>query len=227
MVERRGLAVWRALGGRSHGRPNFSIGPRPPHRHSCRVRCSSLSPLPLNSSSLNHARLCRRGILGAASRLCSSCFPRLVPASHLVVVSVSMHIIQPNPRNAALTEAQDVLTSGVIGADAVFGTLESVGCDWDMVVVVRQDEVSEIRRSNGRPIFPNCAHNAAPPEPPGQDVSALRVWRRQVACPIPHQAHPRVAGCVHQVVGTAVRCRGRWPALAALRSKALSHVLQL
>lgn len=46
-------------------------------------------------------------------------------------------------RNAALSEAQEVLTSGVVGADAVFGTLESVGCDWDAAVVIRQDEVSD------------------------------------------------------------------------------------
>lgn len=46
-------------------------------------------------------------------------------------------------RNYGLDEAREALTSGVIGADAVFGSLETIGCDWNMVVVVHKDEVSE------------------------------------------------------------------------------------
>ncbi|CAK9783001.1 hypothetical protein CC85DRAFT_286534 [Cutaneotrichosporon oleaginosum] len=45
--------------------------------------------------------------------------------------------------NYALDEARAELTSGVIGADAVFGSLESLGCDWDLAVVARVDELHQ------------------------------------------------------------------------------------
>ncbi|GMK56367.1 hypothetical protein CspeluHIS016_0302070 [Cutaneotrichosporon spelunceum] len=45
--------------------------------------------------------------------------------------------------NYGLDEARAELTSGVIGADAVFGSLETIGCDWDMAVVVRMDELHQ------------------------------------------------------------------------------------
>lgn len=46
--------------------------------------------------------------------------------------------------NDALAEAAAELTSGVISADAVFGSLASIGCDWDAAVVVHMDDVSMI-----------------------------------------------------------------------------------
>jgi hypothetical protein len=45
--------------------------------------------------------------------------------------------------NYGLDEARAELTTGVLGADAVFGSLESLGCDWDMVVVAHVDELHQ------------------------------------------------------------------------------------
>ena len=44
--------------------------------------------------------------------------------------------------NVALTGAAEEITSGVILADEVYGTLATLGCDWDALVVVHVDGVS-------------------------------------------------------------------------------------
>jgi hypothetical protein len=44
--------------------------------------------------------------------------------------------------NVALTGAAEEVTSGVILADEVYGTLATLGCDWDALVVVHVDDVS-------------------------------------------------------------------------------------
>ncbi|BEJ11745.1 hypothetical protein CspHIS471_0202050 [Cutaneotrichosporon sp. HIS471] len=45
--------------------------------------------------------------------------------------------------NYGLDEARAELTSGVIGADVMFESLETIGCDWDMVVVAHMDELHQ------------------------------------------------------------------------------------
>lgn len=54
-----------------------------------------------------------------------------------------------------LSEAAAEINSGVISADSVFGSLASIGCDWDAVVVAHMDEVSSswvaVRRSCSSP----------------------------------------------------------------------------
>ncbi|TXT10875.1 hypothetical protein VHUM_02380 [Vanrija humicola] len=45
--------------------------------------------------------------------------------------------------NDALLEAANEVKSGVISADAVFGTLKTIGCDWDAIVVAHQDELHQ------------------------------------------------------------------------------------
>jgi len=40
-----------------------------------------------------------------------------------------------------LAESAAEVNSGVINAETVFGSLASIGCDWDAVVVAHMDEV--------------------------------------------------------------------------------------
>lgn len=44
--------------------------------------------------------------------------------------------------NEAIHDAAEAITSGVISAEEVFGTMASLGCDWDTLVVAHVDEVS-------------------------------------------------------------------------------------
>lgn len=44
--------------------------------------------------------------------------------------------------NVALSDAATEITSGVIAAEEIYGTLETLGCDWDALVVVHVDDVS-------------------------------------------------------------------------------------
>lgn len=43
--------------------------------------------------------------------------------------------------NDMLAESAAEVNTGVINADSVFGSLASIGCDWDAVVVAHMDEV--------------------------------------------------------------------------------------
>jgi hypothetical protein len=45
--------------------------------------------------------------------------------------------------NEAIRDAAEAITSGVISAEEVFGTMASLGCDWDTLVVAHVDEVSD------------------------------------------------------------------------------------
>jgi hypothetical protein len=41
-----------------------------------------------------------------------------------------------------LAESAAEINSGIIDAESIFGSLSSIGCDWDAVVVAHIDEVS-------------------------------------------------------------------------------------
>ncbi|GFZ48743.1 hypothetical protein JCM24511_06492 [Saitozyma sp. JCM 24511] len=45
--------------------------------------------------------------------------------------------------NEAIHDAAEAITSGVISAEEVFGTMASLGCDWDTLVVAHVDELHQ------------------------------------------------------------------------------------
>lgn len=54
------------------------------------------------------------------------------------LIVLAYHVV----RNAQLADAKDALTSGVIAAEEVYGSLSSLGCDWDALAVVHVEDVS-------------------------------------------------------------------------------------
>lgn len=103
----------------------------------------------------HHARLLRssRRVLGGPSpRLLRSCVPRHITAPRLVLHAVGnerTNDAQPTAvyyyctdvaSDEGLAEAGAEVTSGAIAAHSVFGSIGSLGCNWDAVVVVHMDD---------------------------------------------------------------------------------------
>ncbi|KAL1412776.1 hypothetical protein Q8F55_000524 [Vanrija albida] len=74
--------------------------------------------------------------VGAASAL-------ILAASARAFRDSSPLFVWSSTPNDALLEAANEVSSGVISADSVFGTLKSIGCDWDAIVVAHQDELHQ------------------------------------------------------------------------------------
>lgn len=47
-------------------------------------------------------------------------------------------------RNDALLETAGEVSSGLIDAEEVYGTVHSLGCDWETLMIVHVDQVSPV-----------------------------------------------------------------------------------
>lgn len=68
--------------------------------------------------------------------------PLLCWSSHPCVLGSLQDGAMLISRNAAIQETAEAITSGVIGAEEVYATMSSLGCDWDVLVVAHMEDVS-------------------------------------------------------------------------------------
>lgn len=57
------------------------------------------------------------------------------------------HGASADPSDEALSGAQEEVTSGVVAAEEIYGTLSSLGCDWDTLVIAHSEGVSRSAHS--------------------------------------------------------------------------------
>ena len=89
-----------------------------------------------------HTGLLRRGI------------QRYFASAHLVFQTVGLspghRRSSLTSRNAALREAASEITTGVIGADDVYSSLSTLGCDWQSITVIQVDDASVFLHARGQ-----------------------------------------------------------------------------